>query len=69
LITIVTYFFAPSAYVRFGVLHLLALASIIAFPIARKPVYAMGIGIVLLLIPLSIRFLTDIQSLPVHSDK
>ena len=53
MITIVTYIFAPSAYVRFGVLHLLALASIIAFPVARKPVYAMGIGIVLLLIPLS----------------
>jgi len=53
LITIVTYIFAPSAYVRFGVLHLLALASIIAFPVARKPVYAMGIGILLLLIPLS----------------
>ncbi len=53
LITIVTYIFEPTAYVRFGVLHLLALASIIAFPIARKPVYALGIGIVLLLIPLS----------------
>jgi uncharacterized membrane protein len=53
LITIVTYIFVPSAYVRFGVLHLLALASIIAFPVARKPVYALGIGIVLLLIPLS----------------
>ena len=53
LITIVTYIFEPSAYVRFGVLHLLALASIIAFPVARKPTYAMGIGISLLLIPLS----------------
>lgn len=53
LITIVTYIFEPSAYVRFGVLHLLALASIIAFPVARKPAYALGIGIVLLLIPLS----------------
>ena len=53
LITIVTYIFEPSAYVRFGVLHLLALASIIAFPVARKPVYALGIGIILLIIPLS----------------
>ena len=53
MITIVTYIFEPSAYVRFGVLHLLALASIIAFPVARKPVYALGIGILLLLIPLS----------------
>jgi len=51
-ITIITYIFAPSAYVRFGVLHLLALASIVAFPVARKPGYALGIGFFLLLIPL-----------------
>ena len=53
-ITIITYIFEPSAYVRFGVLHLLALASIIAFPFARRPVYAFGLGIVLLLLPLSL---------------
>jgi len=52
-ITIITYVFEPSAYVRFGVLHLLALASIVAFPLARRPVYAFGLGIVLLLLPLS----------------
>ena len=52
-ITIVTYIFEPSAYVRFGVLHLLALASIVAFPIARKPEFALGIGLILLIIPLS----------------
>lgn len=52
-ITFITYSFAPEAYVRFGVLHLLALGSIVAFPVARKPLYAFGIGIFLLLIPLS----------------
>ena len=52
-ITIVTYIFEPSAYVRFGVLHLLALASIVAFPVARKPEFALGIGLILLIIPLS----------------
>ena len=52
-ITLVTFFFAPEAYVRFGVLHLLALASIVAFPVARKPLYAFGIGVFLLVIPLS----------------
>ena len=52
-ITLVTYFFAPDAYIRFGVLHLLALASIVAFPVARKPLYAFGIGVFLLVIPLS----------------
>ena len=52
-ITIITYVFEPSAYVRFGVLHLLALASIVAFPLARRPVYALGLGVVLLLLPLS----------------
>ena len=52
-ITLVTYSFAPEAYVRFGVLHLLALASLVAFPVARNPIYALGIGVFLLLIPLS----------------
>ena len=52
-ITLITYIFAPSAYVRFGILHLLALASIIAFPLARKPLYALGTGLILLIIPLS----------------
>ena len=52
-ITIITYIFEPSAYVRFGVLHLLALASIVAFPVARKPEFALGIGLILLVIPLS----------------
>ena len=52
-ITIITYIFEPSVYVRFGVLHLLALASIVAFPVARKPEFAFGIGLILLIIPLS----------------
>ena len=52
-ITIITYIFEPSAYVRFGVLHLMALASIVAFPVARKPEFALGIGLILLIIPLS----------------
>ena len=52
-ITIITYIFEPSAYVRFGVLHLLALASIVAFPVACKPEFALGIGLILLIIPLS----------------
>ena len=52
-ITIITYIFEPSAYVRFGVLHLLALASIVAFPVSRKPEFALGIGLILLIIPLS----------------
>jgi uncharacterized membrane protein len=52
-ITLITYLFEPSAYVRFGVLHLLALASIVAFPVARRPEFALVIGIILLFIPLS----------------
>jgi uncharacterized membrane protein len=32
---------------------LLALASIVAFPVARKPEFALGIGLILLIIPLS----------------
>ena len=52
-ITIITYIFEPNAYVRFGVLHLLALASIVAFPIARKPQIAFSVGLIFLFIPLS----------------
>ena len=52
-ITLITHIFEPDAYVRFGVLHLLALASVVAFPIARKPEFALIIGIILLFIPLS----------------
>ena len=52
-ITVITYIFEPDAYVRFGVLHLLAFASIVAFPVARKPEFALGVGIILLFIPLS----------------
>ena len=52
-ITIITYIFEPSVYVRFGVLHLLALASIVAFPVARKPEFALGIGLILLIILLA----------------
>ena len=53
LITFITYIFEPNAYVRFGVLHLLAFASIVTYPIARKPEFALGIGLILFFIPLS----------------
>ena len=38
-ITVITYFFQPEAYIRFGVLHLLALASIVAFPFVKRPIF------------------------------
>ncbi len=52
-ITIITYIFEPEAYVRFGVLHLLALASIVSFPLARRPLFAFFAGLLLFFIPLS----------------
>ena len=51
-ITIMTFLFEPNAYVRFGVLHLLAFASIAAFPLVRHPLIAFMVGISFFLIPL-----------------
>jgi len=51
-ITIMTFLFEPNAYVRFGVLHLLAFASIAAFPLVRHPLIAFMAGIFFFLIPL-----------------
>ena len=52
-ITIITYFFQPEAYIRFGVLHLLALASIVAFPFTKRPVLGILVGFSLFFLPLS----------------
>jgi uncharacterized membrane protein len=51
-ITVMTFIFEPNAYVRFGVLHLLAFASIIAFPLVRHPIMAFVMGVFFLFIPL-----------------
>ena len=52
-ITAVTFFFQPKAYIRFGVLHLLAFASIVAFPLVKKPFFALLVGLSLFFLPLS----------------
>ena len=52
-ITIITYFFQPDAYIRFGVLHLLALASIVAFPFVQRPIFGFLVGLFLFFLPLS----------------
>ncbi len=52
-ITIITYIFQPDAFIRFGVLHLLALASIVAFPFVNKPTAGFAFGFLLLFMPLS----------------
>jgi len=52
-ITIITYFFQPDAYIRFGVLHLLALASIVAFPFVKRPIFGFLVGFALFFLPLS----------------
>ena len=53
IITIVTFFFQPDAFIRFGVLHLLALASLVAFPFVKKPIAGFLFGLLLFLLPLS----------------
>ncbi len=52
-ITVITYFFQPEAYIRFGVLHLLALASIVAFPLVKSPIFGFLVGFSLFFLPLS----------------
>ena len=52
-ITVITYFFQPEAYIRFGVLHLLALASIVAFPFVKRPIFGFLVGFALFFLPLS----------------
>ena len=52
-ITVITYFFQPKAYIRFGVLHLLALASIVAFPFVKRPIFGFLVGFALFFLPLS----------------
>ena len=52
-ITIITYFFQPDAYIRFGVLHLLALSSIVAFPFVKRPIFGFLVGLFLFFLPLS----------------
>ena len=52
-ITTITFFFQPDAYIRFGVLHLLALASVVAFPFVKKPILGLLFGFSLFFLPLS----------------
>ena len=52
-ITIITFFFQPDAYIQFGVLHLLALASIVAFPFVKKPILGFLFGFSIFFFPLS----------------
>ena len=52
IITVMTFIFEPDAYVRFGVLHLLAFASLIAFPLVRRPVLVFIFGLFFLFVPL-----------------
>ena len=53
IITIVTYLFQPDAYIRFGVLHLLALASLVAFPFVKKPIIGFLFGLLLFFVQLA----------------
>ena len=57
-----TFIFEPDAYVRFGVLHLLAFASLFAFPLVRRPVIAFIFGLFFL-------FVLHIQGLQVQFHK
>lgn len=41
LITVVTYFVFPESYIFFGILHCIALASVLALPFLRAPVWTL----------------------------
>lgn len=51
LITLVTWILIPQFYVRFGVLHFIAVASLLALPFLRIPKVAAVVGLLVLLIP------------------
>lgn len=51
LVTLATWLFIPQFYVRFGVLHFIAVASLLALPLVRWPKVAAILGLGVLLIP------------------
>jgi len=51
LITMVTWLLIPQFYVRFGVLHFIAVASLLALPLLRFPRIALLLSPIVLLIP------------------
>ncbi len=50
-ITLVTWLVIPQAFVRFGVLHLLALAGLVALPLRGREKLALPVGAACLLLP------------------
>jgi len=51
LVTLATWLFIPQFYVRFGVLHFIAVASLLALPFLRWPKSSAVLGLMILLIP------------------
>lgn len=53
-VTIATYLAVPGAFVRFGILHAIAAASILSLPFLRLPgLVAVAVGLVVLALPLT----------------
>lgn len=54
LITLVTWLFLPEYYIRFGVLHLIGVSTLLALPFLSRPTLALGTGLGILLLPLAV---------------
>ena len=50
-VSLVTFFYLPSGYVRFGILHFIGVAIILAYPFLRFRWLNLILGVVLLLLP------------------
>jgi len=60
-ISVVTFLYLPAEYVRFGILHFIGAAIILAYPFLRFRWLNLVLGIVLLLIPQAIAWRHDIS--------
>ena len=52
-VSVASWLFAPSRWISFGVLHAIALSSLLGWPLARRPRLALAIGLACLAAPLA----------------
>ena len=55
LVTAASYAAFPATFITFGILHCIAIASLLAWPLTRRPLAALTVGIVIVAIGLQVR--------------
>lgn len=63
-ITIATWLLVPDLYIRFGVLHCIAISTLLALPFVRWPLFSLALGSALLFVRLVMPFLLAFPLLP-----